>query len=92
MICPAISQFSRNVRDRRTLLARRDRSDNYQMLEISIMKTYRCNDASTGRGGTLGTRLAKTGLVGLSDTTNGMEMTFSVGVTGHLFLSALRAS
>ena len=90
LICSAISQFSRNLRDRRTLLAGKDRSDNDRMSEISTMKTNRCKDASTGRGGTLGTRLTKTGLVGLSDTTK--EMNFSVGVTGYFFPSALRAS
>ena len=41
--------FSRNLMDRRTLLARKDRSDNYRMSEISKMKSYRCNDASKGK-------------------------------------------
>ena len=38
LICPAISQFSRNLRDRRTLLAGKDRSDNDRMSEISTMQ------------------------------------------------------
>ena len=77
--------------DRRTLLARKDRSDNYRMSEISKMKTYRCNDASKGKRRDPGNEVGKNrlGRIMWYNKRHGNEF---LGTCDHIFCFSLGAS